>query len=138
MHEYDARDILTKYLATLSSLEGVPIRDARGLSHPKDVIKSVLQHCLRTIEDAGQRELLRHAYLSLASFQELSNEERKVLLVLKDMGPVAPTGDERRKEQAARLCQIAAPLEAALAKVKADTLVLTQELTLLPGDHARG
>jgi hypothetical protein len=137
MHEYDARDILTKYLAALSSLEGVSIRDAGELSHPKDVIKSVLQHCLRTIDDAGQRELLRHAYRSLASFQELSDEERKALLVLRDIGPIAPTGDERQSEQAARLCDVAAPLEAALAKVKADTLILTQELTLLPGDHAQ-
>jgi hypothetical protein len=137
MHEYDARDMLDKYLATLSSLEGAMLRDAGELSHPKDIIKSVLQHCLRTIEDASQRELLRHAYLSLASFQELSDEERKALVVLRDMGPIAPTGDERHKQQVARLSDVAAPLAAALAKRKADTLVLTHELTLLQGDDAR-
>lgn len=69
MHGYDARDVLTKYLATLSSLDGAAIRDESELSHPKDVIKPVLQHCLRTIEDAGQRQLLSDAYLSLASFK---------------------------------------------------------------------
>ena len=138
MHEYDACDVLTNYLAALNSLQGGPIRDARELSHPKDIIKSVLQHCLRTIDDAGQRELLRHAYRSLASFQELSDEERKALLVLRDIGPIAPTGDERHKEQATRLSDVAAPLESALPKLKADTVVLTQELTLLPGDHAPG
>jgi hypothetical protein len=138
MLEYDARDVLDAYLAALSSLEGgATIRDAGELSYPKDIIKSILQHCLRTIEDASQRELLRHAYLSLASFQELSDEERKALVVLRDIGPLAPTGDERHKRQAARLSDVAAPLGAALAKLRADTLVLTHELTLLQGGDAQ-
>src|SRR5918999_17987 len=41
MHEYDACDVLTNYLAALNSLQDGPIRDAGKLSHPKDLIKSV-------------------------------------------------------------------------------------------------
>ena len=133
MHGYDARDVLTKYLATLSSLDGAAIRDESELSHPKDVIEPVLQHCLRTIEDAGQRQLLSDAYLSLASFQALSDEERHALALLKKIGPLAPLGDERHKDQAARIGDVAGQLGAAFAKLKADTQILTQELTLLQG-----
>src|SRR5215831_18463477 len=77
--EYDARDVLQKFVAALSVSGDAVIRDAADLAHPKEIIKSVLQHCIKTIEGADERTFLRSAYLSLGSYQELTDDERKAL-----------------------------------------------------------
>ena len=53
--EYDARDVLDKYVATLNKSSNGIVRDATELSHPKDIIKFVLQHCIKTIEDTTNK-----------------------------------------------------------------------------------
>ena len=70
---YDAREVLDRYMAALTVNAGGIIRDTAELGHPKDVIRVVLQHCLRAIVDPTQQEFLKNAYLSLANFQELSD-----------------------------------------------------------------
>jgi hypothetical protein len=98
--EYDARDVLQKFVATLSVSADAVIRDAADLAHPKDVIKSVLQHCIRTIEGADERTFLRTAYLSLGSYQELTDDERKALSALREVGLPGPPESELQEEQA--------------------------------------
>ena len=63
--EYDACDVLDKYVATLNKPSNGIVRDAAELSHPKDIIKFVLQHCIKTIEETDKQSFLRSAYLSL-------------------------------------------------------------------------
>jgi hypothetical protein len=136
MSEYDARDVLDQYVKTLRALGDAIIRDAGELSHPKDIIKFVLRHCIRTIEDPDQRKFLRDAYLSLASFQALSDDERKAVTLLEEIGPLAPSGDERHEQQAARIGNVAAALDAVIARVKTEALILAQDLRSLPSDDS--
>ena len=131
--EYDARDVLQKFIATLSVPADAPIRDVADLAHPKEVIKFVLQHCIKTIEGADERTFLRSAYLSLGSYQELSEDERKALSVLGEIGPPGAPESELQKEQARRIREFAVPLQAVMDRLKAETAILTQELKLLPG-----
>jgi hypothetical protein len=131
--EYDARDVLQKFIATLSFPADAVIRDAADLAHPKDVVKSVLQHCIKTIEGADERTFLRSAYLSLGSYQELTGGEREALSALREVGPPGPAESELQEEQARRICEFAFPLQAVIDRLKAETAILTQELKLLPG-----
>jgi hypothetical protein len=131
--EYDARDVLQKFIATLSVPPDAPIRDVADLAHPKEVIKSVLQHCIKTIEGADERTFLRSAYLSLGSYQELSDDERKALSVLAEIGPPGQPASELQEEQAKRIREFAVPLQAVMDRLKAETAILAQELKLLPG-----
>jgi hypothetical protein len=133
--EYDARDVLQKFIATLSVPADAVIRDAADLAHPKEVIKSVLQHCIKTIEGADERTFLRSAYLSLGSYQELSDDERKALSALRDVGPPGLPESELQGEQARQIRDFAIPLQAVMDRLKAETAILTQELKLLPGQE---
>ena len=133
--EYDARDVLQKFVATLSVSADAVIRDAADLAHPKEVIKSVLQHCIRTIEGADERTFLRTAYLSLGSYQELTDDERKAVSALREVGPVGPPESELQEEQAKRIREFAVPLQALMDRVKAEAAILNQELKLLPGQN---
>ena len=130
--EYDGRDVLEKFIAILSVPADAPIRDVADLAHPKEVIKSVLQHCIKTIEGADERTFLRSAYLSLGSYQELSDDERKALLALAEVGPPGPPESELQEEQARRIREFAIPLQAVMDRLKAETAILTPELKLLP------
>jgi hypothetical protein len=131
--EHDARDVLDQYVGTLNqSGEGI-IRDATDLAYPKDIIKFVLRHCIKTIEEADKRSFLRNAYLSLGNFQVLSDEERKAVAALNALGPPGPPGSELLEEQAKRIGDFAIPLQAVMHRLKAEVAVLAQELKLLPG-----
>src|SRR5262245_27383836 len=88
---YDTREILERYVAALNKPDGGVIRDAAELSHPKDIIKFVLQHCIKTVEGADNQDFLRKAYLSLGNFQQLSDEERKAVTLLAEIGAVGPS-----------------------------------------------
>jgi hypothetical protein len=131
--EYDARDVLQRFVATLSASGDAVVRDAADLAHPTEVIKSVLQHCIRTIEGADERKFLRTAYLSLGSYQVLTDEERKALLALREVGPPGPPESKLQVEQARRIREFAIPLQAVMDRLKAETAILNQELKLLPG-----
>jgi hypothetical protein len=131
--EYDARDVLERFVAVLSVPSDAVIRDAADLAHPKEIIKSVLQHCIKTIEGADERTFLRSAYLSLGSYQELTDDERKALSALREVGPPGPPESELQQEQARRIREFVIPLQAVMDRLKAETAILNQELKLLPG-----
>ncbi len=132
--EYDARDVLDKYVATLNKPSNGIVRDAAELSHPKDIIKFVLQHCIKTIEETDKQSFLRSAYLSLGNFQELSNEERKAVILLGEIGSPGSPGTDLHEEQTKRISGVATALHAVMARLKAEVAVLAQELKCLGAD----
>src|SRR5262245_7253020 len=134
---YDAREVLESFAATLSRPSDEFVRDARELAHPKDVIKSALQLCLRTIEGVDELKHLRHAYLSLGSYQVLSDEEREALSALREIGPPGLPGSDLQGEQAIRIRDFAAPLHAVLLRLKEERAILAQELKLLTGQDLK-
>ena len=131
--QYDTRDVLDRYVATLNKPSNSIIRDAGELAHPKDIIKFVLRHCIRTIGETDKQSFLRSAYISLGNFQELSDEERKAVALLSEIGPLAPPGTGLQEEQAKRISDVAAPLQAIMDRLRAEVAVLAQELKSLPG-----
>lgn len=133
MDQYDPREVLDRYIAVLGAAGGSIIRDASDLGHPKDIVKFVLQHCIRTIEAADQQKFLRHAYLSLAGFQVLSEEERAAATHLNQIWPEASAGDAQLEGATGRFGEAAAPLQEVLARMRTETVVLAQELKSLPG-----
>jgi hypothetical protein len=131
--QYDTRDVLERYVATLNKPSNSIIRDARELTHPKDIIKFVLRHCIRAIGETDKQSFLRSAYISLGNFQELTDEERKAVVLLSEIGPAAPPGTGLQEEQAKRISDVAAPLQAIMDRLRAEVAVLAQELKSLAG-----
>ena len=132
---YDARDVLDRYMAALKGKAGL-IRDAAELAHPKDVVRAVLQHCMRTIAEPTQHAFLKDAYLSLANFQELSDADRNAVRRLSEIGPPQPPGTDAHAAQLKSIGEVADPLQVVIEKIKAELAVLTQELKSLPGGNA--
>ena len=129
---WDAREVLERYVAALNKPDGGVIRDATELSHPKDIIRFVLQHCIKTIEGADNQDFLRGAYLSLGNFQLLSDEERKAVTLLADVGAVGSSKTGLHEEQAKRISEVATPLQGLIDRLRAEVAVLLQELECLP------
>jgi hypothetical protein len=128
MHEFNAREVLDKYVTALGASTGAVVRDVSAIGFPKDSVKFVLQHCIRTFEGDEQREFLQSAYLSLASFQELTEDERKAAVQLNEIWPASANGEAN-----GHVGEAAAPLHDVLARIRAETIVLTQELKSLTG-----
>jgi len=131
--EFDPRDVLEKYVALLSTPASSVVRDLSELAHPKDAIKAVLQHCIRTAADREARDLLKNAYTSLSSFQNLTAEDKEAVAVLNRVGAPGPEGSKLFGKQAREIKHVAAPLQAVLDRVKAELAVLAQELKSLQG-----
>jgi hypothetical protein len=131
---YDPRDVLDSYVATLSQTGKSIIRDASELGYPKDIIKFVLRHCMKAITEPDKQSFLKSAYLSLGNFQELSEEERRAVDLLSEIGPLHPSGTALEGDQAKRIADVAVPLQSVMDKLKAEVAVLTQELKFLTGD----
>jgi len=129
--EYDARDVLDSYLGALNKLDQSSVCDAAELSYPKDLIKFVLRHCIKTIEQEDQRTFLRNAYLSLANFHELTDEERVAATLIREIG--ASCGGQS-EEKEARISDAATSLRAAIERHKAELAILGQELKILQAD----
>jgi hypothetical protein len=132
--EFDAREVLERYVALLREPATSVVRDASELAHPKEAIRIVLQHCIRTAADPAQRDFLRNAYTSLSNFQAISEAEKEALAVLSGMGPLAAEGSKLFGKQARQITHVAAPLQSLLDRVTAELAVLTQELKSLPGE----
>lgn len=126
MDEYNAREVLDRYVTALGKSAGAVVRDLSAIGYPKDNVKFVLQHCIRTFEGEEQQQYLQDAYLSLASFQELTEDERKAATQLNEIWPSA-------SEANGHVGEAAAPLHDVLARIRAETIVLTQELKSLTG-----
>jgi hypothetical protein len=131
--EFDPRDVLEKYVALVNKPEASLIRDASELAHPKDAIKSVLLHCIRTAPDGEMLAFLRNSYVALANFQQMSDDEREAAKLLKELGAPAPEGSKLFNQQARRITHVAQPLQSVLDRLRAELAVLTQELKALPG-----
>jgi hypothetical protein len=129
--QFDARDVLAKYLAALDKPGMGIIRDAAELAHPRDIIKFVLQHSIKTIEASDKRNFLHDAYLSLGTFQVLAEDERKAVVMLGEIGPLASPGTSVHKEQAKRIGDFADTLRQIMDRLKAEVAVLAEELKVL-------
>jgi hypothetical protein len=129
--EFDPREVLERYVAVLGQPSTSVVRDAAELAHPKESIRNVLLHCIRTEADRDAREYLRNAYVSLGSFQMISEADREALAVLSDMGPVATEGSKLFDKQARQITHVAAPLRLLLDRVTAERAVLTQDIKTL-------
>lgn len=129
--EFDPREVLERYVATLREPGHPVVRNVTDLAHPKEAVRIVLQHCIRTAADAEARAFLRDAYASLSAFQEMSDAEQEALAVVSGMGPVATEGSKLFDKQARQITHVAAPLQAVLDRVTAERAVLTQELKTL-------
>ena len=70
--EFDAKDVLDRYIALIKRTGGEGPQDIAKLPAPKDVIKEVLLHVLRKAppDDATP---IKRAFILLASFQDLNN-----------------------------------------------------------------
>jgi len=132
MSEYNAREVLDRYVTALGASAGAVVRDLRAIGYPKDNVKFVLQHCMRTIEGEEQRQFLQDAYLSLASFQELTEDERNAANRLNEIWPASASGNGQGDANG-HVGEAAAPLHDVIARIRAETIVLTQELKSLPG-----
>jgi hypothetical protein len=131
--QFDPREVLERYVAVLREPGNAVVRDSEELAHPKEAIRIVLQHCIRTATDRGQRDFLRNAYMSLSNFQSISELEKEALAVLSDVGPLADEGSKLFGKQARQITHVAAPLQSLLDRVTQELAVLTQELKTLPG-----
>ena len=130
--EYDARDVLDSYLRALNRLDQSCVCDAAELGYPKDLIKFVLRHCIKTIEEEDKRTFLRNAYLSLANFRELTDEERAAAALIGESG-VSSRG-QSEEEREARIRDVATSLRAAIESHKAELAILGHELKILLAD----
>jgi hypothetical protein len=131
--EFDPREVLERYVAVLREQGGSVVRDASELSHPKEAIRIVLQHCIKTATDRESRDFLRNAYVSLSNFQPISELEKEALAVLSGVGPLGAEGSKLFSKQARQITHVAAPLQSLLDRVTAELAVLMQELRSLPG-----
>ena len=131
--EFDPREVLERYVAVLRDEGSAVVRDVAELAHPKEAIRIVLQHCIRTAADQESREFLRNAYVSLSNFQPISELEKEALAVLSGVGPLGAEGTKLFSKQAREITHVAAPLQSLLDRVTAELAVLTQELKTLPG-----
>jgi len=129
--EFDAREVLEKYMAVLGQPSTSVVRDVAELAHPKESIRSVLQHCIRTEADEDSREYLRNAYVALSSFQQIGEADKEALAVLIDMGPIAAEGSKLFDKQARQITHVAGPLRLLLDRVTAERAVLAQEVKTL-------
>ncbi len=63
--EFNPRDVLEAYVSLLGQPSTAAIRDVSELAHPKDVIKYVLQHCIKVTTEDKALSFLRELVCSL-------------------------------------------------------------------------
>src|SRR5215470_6703229 len=71
--EFDAKDVLDRYIALIKRTGGEGPQDIAKLPAPKDVIKEVLLHVLRKAPPDLDATPIKRAFILLASFQDLHN-----------------------------------------------------------------
>lgn len=87
--EIDAWDVVRKYGATLRNPPKYSVsllRDVSELPYPKAAIKAVLQDALQRFPPI---DALKTAYISLADFQELTDEETNALAATSGLGLIS-------------------------------------------------
>ena len=131
--EFDPREVLEKYVAVLQAPSSAMVRSESELTHPKEAIRIVLQHCIRIAASDEAREFLHNAYASLSNFQQISGVEQEALDVLDGMGTLVDEGSKLFGKQAREITHVAGPLQSLLDRVTDEHAVLTQELHALSG-----
>src|SRR5262249_50116275 len=71
--EFDAKDVLDRYIALIKRTGGQGPQDIARLPAPKDVIKDVLLHVLRKASPDMDATTVKQAFMLLATFQDLPN-----------------------------------------------------------------
>jgi hypothetical protein len=133
--DFDPREVLEKYVALLREPGTAVVRSITELGHPKESIRSVLQHCIRIETDQEKRAFLHDAYISLGNFQEIGDGDKEALGVLSEMGPIAAEGSKLFDKQARQITHVATPLRSLLDRVTSERAVLAQELKSLMGEE---
>ena len=123
---YDRDDVLQHYAATLEKTPRGVIRDDSELPYAKDVIKSALQQCMKLSKDDKQTfERFKNAYIALADFLPLTNEEQDAASV---MGTLSDFSLEESIERVNRVGDIYAAVH---AKYRAELDDIKKELETL-------
>lgn len=133
--EYDARDVLDSYLGALNKIDHDRVCDVTELGYPKDLIKFVLRHCIKAIQEDEKQSFLRKAYLSLANFHELTDAERAAATRLSEIAKSSAARSQN--ETAARIRDAAAPLRGAMDRYKVELAILGQELKAMQDDDQK-
>jgi hypothetical protein len=131
--DFDPREVLGKYVAVLQAPSTGVVRSESELAHPKEAIRIVLQHCIRTAASDEARAFLHDAYAALSNFQHISDAEKEALDVLNGMGTLVDEGSNLFGKQARQITHVAGPLQSLLDRVTDEHAVLTQELQALAG-----
>jgi hypothetical protein len=71
--EFDAKDVLDRYIALIKRTGGQGPQDIARLPAPKDVIKDVLLHVLGKASPDMDATTVKEAFMQLATFQDLPN-----------------------------------------------------------------
>jgi hypothetical protein len=71
--EFDAKDVLDRYIALIKRTGGQGPQDIARLPAPKDVIKNVLLDALRKASPDIHATPVKQAFMLLATFQDLPN-----------------------------------------------------------------
>ncbi len=128
--EIDAADVLSKYLMMRQSSHSSMIMDENNLPYPKAIIKAVLLHCLKLSPASPQNELLRSAYVGLAEYQTLTEDEATAL---QDWNSATENvheflSDEESLNRAKRLSRVGDRVMSINRRVTLETESLIQEL----------
>jgi hypothetical protein len=73
MAQFDAKDVLDRYIALIKRTGGQGPQDVARLPAPKDVIKDVLLGILRKASPDMDATPVKQAFMLLATFQDLPN-----------------------------------------------------------------
>lgn len=130
MQEIDAADVLERYSRTLADSVHV-VSDVDILPYPKPVIHAVLVEGLERFKDAASQNVLSAAFLSLANFQIMTDDEKRATEALTSIvAPMTATSADLKAlalETAALVQSHAAVVERSRAELE----VLRSELSAI-------
>ena len=101
--EIDLALVLSAYSATLQQSSKTLVRDIKELPYPKEVIKRVLKHCIKLTAPGSERDFFRGAYVCLADFQALTDDEKAALRGSEQGGNIVKALHERHAVEVAAL-----------------------------------
>ena len=128
--EPSPRDVLDKYSALLVSMPGSGkgvVRNISDLPYSKTTIKQVLQDLLAGAQSAKERNTIEVAYISLASFQEMTAEEEEAVRKWDEIMQSDPAGTSG-KELARRIVTAGVAYRRVLDKFVAEQTELYNEI----------
>lgn len=128
MTNFDPRDVLVSYMATLDAAGDI-VRDAAELPYSKEIVKTVLIGCLaRSGTDDSARKLIVAAYVGLGDFQELSAEEKLAVEKMSTLGEMGEVGSDKLRQQAEIVARFAPAYQRVLLRSNAERDELFEEI----------